>query len=243
MPLLAALLPPKPLFVAKLVRVELSPGTYIADARRDLTAVGFSELLTTDTHHRESLLIFRGRPAFRAGTGDDKRPTVEPVAIVGRNRFVLAIARRQAVYDYREATVAQSGYSFGRRVAKPRLSRPPQSKERSTSLRFSQKLWPADLQGWQFEPVVDVSWWRLRTGVQVGSGRAWTSAGADNTGHDHSVGVSFAARPGGDVEPLATVVKAPRGSPIREILWVSPEGWLVVRAGDHALAWLYPTKH
>ena len=245
MPLLAPFAPPKPLFVAKLVRLELDARVGIADARRDLTAVGFTGFLATAENHHHSLLVFRGRSALREGNGDGEWPSYEPVALLPGDRFVLAIERRSNLYEYRTARTTATGFRLGARVPKPvsRRDRKPDSK---TFTVYPVRLWPAARNRREFEPTIDLSWWRLSNDVHVGSGMAQASPDADGTDPRYSLGVSLVALGGKSWAPLATVVALPKGTHLRELLWVSPEGWMIARAGsaeaDHALAWLLPTK-
>lgn len=239
MPLLASLLPPAPLFVAKIVPADLSPLTTIADARRDLSAVGTSGMRMTSDFTRESLIVDRGRALLRPGLGDGSHPTVEPVALRSPRGVILAVANLAQAWTYCEADVAPNGFRLGRRVSKPTLAHPALPASGHDRLPFVFRLRSNRYARWTAPAQIGVAWWHLPHGPQVGTAEVHYEAEDAPTGLD--VGISLIKTSSG-VMPLASAVRLPSGIPLDEILWVSHEGWMIVRAGDHALAWLYPIK-
>lgn len=221
-------------FSSKFVPVP-SVGHYrLNDARKDLSALGYSENHGGDWIMEMGLCVIKGRSYPLEKNG----PVLDwiPAAFLPEGRIALTHRDSTAA---RSASVAHGRVSAGRTIA---------SGDLSPSLRI--------LPGAE-EPMKFPQEWRSKSGGYAMSDllvrsfvcEAYTLGdGVYDTGDGTMV--FYAAehhfplfrRKDGAFRPLIDCVDA-KGVSIGEILFVSPEGWLVVeglRGKESGLVWLYP---
>lgn len=226
MPFLLPPVAPMPVrFVAKFVRAELHDAeTVVNDASRDLSLVGMtSRSWGHDANRDQTVVVWGGRATSVIAEVGNWRPA--PIAL-GRNQTLIV----QSGKGYRSARLQGTSLLIGGATSRPRPTR--------RLSPFGKATVPGVL-AFNRSPV-QATWWRV-AGVRIGSGFAMEDYVDSGSGIPMSryVGKSYAKLADGQILPLAYLVRGKR--PLREVLYVSREGWMVARTLE-GFAWLYPVK-
>lgn len=238
--------PPIPILykVAHSVVAPLDTHTDLTDARRDGSAAGISFGRMVNSVQSSSIFILRGKvrrspTTYSDGNGD---PLWTPYALLGGNRFaVTRFSEDSRKPVYFSATVAPT---FS--VSRTRLARRPATAKRIIFGEYGNgRDFPASWRTSRLRPgehvrPFKVAYARSPRGVVFGNGLVDTASG-DMFDLDPKY-VAILRRNGAEYK-LKEFVK---GNPdLGQIVWVSPEGWLVCaayRGETRKLAWLEPVR-
>ena len=232
---IAAPLPP--LYRARVVRMDLLPYTEVYDARRDLRAVGWTFAGGSDVLMGPRFFVHGGRVTLGEGYGG---PAL--VALIGKRGFAVRQIGN-GPESFREGQIVDGRIVPGRRLA--RAPRPARGV--SPSREETVGLPPLTTYGLGWSALgmgtrEGIGWIPLRPprpgiSAKVGAVEGWIPGPSEDVRDGTPTAVAL-IRANGKVTTLADRTVGYAGTAFGRVLWVSPEGWLVVTHASNGLAWL-----
>ena len=225
------------------VAVPLAEETSLADARSDGSAVGMTSSRMVNSVIQRAIYVVRAR-SYDPDVMDSNSgggPGWNPVALLGGSRVAVTRSEAAARPPLYVATLGR-GLKVGRTpIARRPVPAPRLAFGNDGSPRAFPTAWrtPRLRPGGAARPLT-VRYTRLPSGTTLGTASVDTGPGDAYP----SSAESFATIRRGRVESLLRNVVAGRPD-LGEILWVSPQGWIVAAAyrGEQSrLVWLEPIR-
>ncbi|MGV3613977.1 MAG: hypothetical protein ACO1SV_01460 [Fimbriimonas sp.] len=216
----------------------------VYDARRDRSAVGSSFEHGTDWHTEAPVVVHRGRVL---PTKDGEKWL--PVAFRGEDIVTQQVKRMSSEKPvFRLASFLPSGLRWKTQVGARQLPKPKrvEASPYQDTIPFRDEwmrpLYPKT-KDYGPEDTLSVTWYRLRSGVEVGSGRY--HLGPSDMKYMYAYDDFPLVRTGGKITALKDRTRVQKGVRLTQVLFVSPEGWFVMEAlrdGEKGLAWVEPVR-